>query len=473
MRTVIKFTLALLAVTNGAWAGPLSREQISARAKWVVHFDAEHFQSTKLGQFYINDLLEKHAASLHEKSGFDFSPLLQSLKHATAYGTGFGKGSQTNAVLLLQAGAAPVRDFGNFISAHTTRVRGKYPRVVQSKPFPIFKLDKRTVIAPLDDGVLLAGQSPKSISDAWEVLAGRQPNLASTSSFSEFASPADKFVLAFGADGFGKNVTLPRKMNFFRKADRLRVILDERAYRLLLNVALDVPDAEAALRTKQMVEGLLAWAALEKNEEDAQLLVKSAKVTATGPTVSASFEYPVERAIQNSEARCAREKDRTKMNVEHSEHISGFMDLPKVSREAACPIALSLKHALVLALINVLFANAVQAAQAKVTSTASVREAPRAVAPYEVGVGRLVGDLEMLSIDQKRFRLSEFKPAQATVIAFISTTCPVSKRYAPTLAALERDYSARGVRFLFVNPLASDTAKQMEDAIRVHGFKGP
>jgi len=299
MKPLIKLTFAVLALTGSAWAGPLSREQVSAQAKWLLHFDAEHFQSTKLGRFYVDDLLVKHVAVMHDKSGFDFDPLLRSLKHATVFGTDFGKSSQTNAVVLLQAGEAPVRDFGEFVSSHTTRVRGKYPRVVQSKPFPIYKLDKRTIVAPLDNGVLLLGQSPKSISDAWEVLTGKQPNLASTSRFSEFASPADSFVLALGADGIGANIPLPDKMNFFRKADHLRVTLDERADRLLLNVALDVQNAEVASRMKQMVEGLLAWAALEKtDDEEVQLLVKSAKVVATGPTVSASFEYPVERAIK-------------------------------------------------------------------------------------------------------------------------------------------------------------------------------
>lgn len=120
------------------------------------------------------------------------------------------------------------------------------------------------------------------------------------------------------------------------------------------------------------------------------------------------------------------------------------------------------------ALIGAGFTNALQAAP-----SASVREGPQVIAPPERGVGRLVTDLDMLSMAGKRFRLSEFKSASATVIAFVSTSCPVSKRYGPTLAALERDYSPRGVRFIFVNPLASDTAKQMEDASRVHGFKGP
>ena len=36
-------------------------------------------------------------------------------------------------------------------------------------------------------------------------------------------------------------------------------------------------------------------------------------------------------------------------------------------------------------------------------------------------------------------------------IAMTSTTCPVSLRYAPALARLEKDLAARGVAFILVN----------------------
>jgi thiol-disulfide isomerase/thioredoxin len=115
---------------------------------------------------------------------------------------------------------------------------------------------------------------------------------------------------------------------------------------------------------------------------------------------------------------------------------------------------------------------AAQAAPTK-TDAASVREAPQVAAPHELGLGRLVPDLQIVPLLGREFRLSEFKPAPATVLAFVSTSCPLSKRFAPTLAALERDYTARGVRFVFVDPLQSDTAKEITETIRVHGFKGP
>jgi thiol-disulfide isomerase/thioredoxin/mono/diheme cytochrome c family protein len=100
-----------------------------------------------------------------------------------------------------------------------------------------------------------------------------------------------------------------------------------------------------------------------------------------------------------------------------------------------------------------------------------VREGPRVVPPAEVNVGRLIADLEFAPIAGKKFRLSSLKPASAVVIAFTSTSCPVTKRYAPTLAALEKEYGARGVKFIFVNP--RDTDGDVTEAIRTHQFASP
>ena len=102
-----------------------------------------------------------------------------------------------------------------------------------------------------------------------------------------------------------------------------------------------------------------------------------------------------------------------------------------------------------------------------------VREGPRVVPPGEVNVGRLIANLELAPVTGKKFRLSTLKSAPAVVIAFTSTTCPVTKRYAPTLAALEKEYAARAVKFIFVNPIARDTGSNVTEAIRTHRFTGP
>ena len=71
--------------------------------------------------------------------------------------------------------------------------------------------------------------------------------------------------------------------------------------------------------------------------------------------------------------------------------------------------------------------------------TAPVRQGPKAIDPAENGIGRWIPDVEFISVKGKRGRLSDFKSGKALVVAFTGASCPVSKRFAPTLAALEKD----------------------------------
>ena len=51
--------------------------------------------------------------------------------------------------------------------------------------------------------------------------------------------------------------------------------------------------------------------------------------------------------------------------------------------------------------------------------------------------------------------------AKATVVGFVSTRCPVSAAYNQRMIALYRDFTARGVRFLFVDSNSNETAAEM------------
>jgi peroxiredoxin/mono/diheme cytochrome c family protein len=134
--------------------------------------------------------------------------------------------------------------------------------------------------------------------------------------------------------------------------------------------------------------------------------------------------------------------------------------------------AMNLKRTAVLATIGWAACGAATLGTAAETRD-SLREAPRVVTPAELGVGRMVPDLEFAPISGRKFRLSPFKSAPATVIAFTSTSCPITKRYAPTLAALEKEFTARGVKFVLVNPIASDSERDAKAAVQTHGLTSP
>jgi len=84
-------------------------------------------------------------------------------------------------------------------------------------------------------------------------------------------------------------------------------------------------------------------------------------------------------------------------------------------------------------------------------------ETPRPLAPNEAGISRLAPAVTGTTVAGKPFDLADFsKGKKAVVVAVTSTSCPLSKKYLPTLAKLEKDFAGKGVSFAFVNPVATD-----------------
>lgn len=119
-------------------------------------------------------------------------------------------------------------------------------------------------------------------------------------------------------------------------------------------------------------------------------------------------------------------------------------------------------------------------ADAKTSATAKkdesekepIRQAPQRLMAGDHGVGKLIPDLEMTDVEGRSFRLSDLGKSRAVVIAFTNTTCPICKKYAPTLASLEKEFAERKVTFVFVNPTSSDKDADIQAAIKSHGLKG-
>lgn len=91
-----------------------------------------------------------------------------------------------------------------------------------------------------------------------------------------------------------------------------------------------------------------------------------------------------------------------------------------------------------------------------------------------LGVGRLVPDLRLEPLRGELTSLGALLEGQkALVVAVTSASCPVSKKYAPRLAVLERAYAERGVAFVYLNAVGNETEAEIVEQIRDHGFQGP
>ena len=139
----------------------------------------------------------------------------------------------------------------------------------------------------------------------------------------------------------------------------------------------------------------------------------------------------------------------------------------QTERESIRMIRFSLNGPLVLLCLVTL------AAQPAMAVRPPIREAPRVLNGSEHGVGRTIPDLEFIDLKGQLSRLSLLGEARPVVILITGTGCPLCKRYAPSLASLEKDYSEKGVHFLFVNPNKAEKTTRITKAVETHGFKGP
>ena len=83
----------------------------------------------------------------------------------------------------------------------------------------------------------------------------------------------------------------------------------------------------------------------------------------------------------------------------------------------------------------------------------------------EHGVGELVSNHTIKSLDGQKDGLRDLAGRnQAVVVAMTSTSCPISKKYFPTLLALSDEYAAQNVEFILVNSTPNDTPRSLDQA---------
>lgn len=100
-------------------------------------------------------------------------------------------------------------------------------------------------------------------------------------------------------------------------------------------------------------------------------------------------------------------------------------------------------------------------------------EAPRPVPAAELGVGRRLAEAEARDLDGRRRKLFPAAGQKALVIAVTSSSCPLSAKVAPVLGRLEAAFRDRGVGFVYLAPVATDSPASLRELRRAGGWKGP
>jgi len=98
---------------------------------------------------------------------------------------------------------------------------------------------------------------------------------------------------------------------------------------------------------------------------------------------------------------------------------------------------------------------------------------PHPVSASQAGIGRRIDDVRLTDLGGRTLPLSQALGKNGAVIALTSTTCPVSKRYAPGLARLEVLLRGKGIALVLVDPFTSDAPEGLRSTAHDLGITSP
>ena len=94
------------------------------------------------------------------------------------------------------------------------------------------------------------------------------------------------------------------------------------------------------------------------------------------------------------------------------------------------------------------------------------------IAAQDFKLGGKAGDFKLQDLDGKAVAFTDLK-GPVTVVTFISTICPISNAYDDRMNAVYKDYSAKGVKFIFVNANSNESASDVRQHAKDVGFEFP
>ena len=90
-----------------------------------------------------------------------------------------------------------------------------------------------------------------------------------------------------------------------------------------------------------------------------------------------------------------------------------------------------------------------------------------------VAVGDKLVPFTLKNYDGRDVDLGSLRGGKAVVLMFIATRCPISNAYNERMAAISKEYGARGVAFVGVNANKQENAAEVADHAKSHGFPFP
>ena len=272
---------------GSAWAGPLDLAQVGGDAPFVAHIDVDSIKNSRIGHFILGELSkDKEAvnglAALDAMFHFDVT---EDLKGLTLLGVG---NNPDDAVLMVRA-KVDGPHLVTLLKANKSYSSQKGSgQVIHS--WIDEKKSKRTYGVVLDDGGVLVGANADSIKAQLKVLAGAAPNLATSNKHNLESEGAPMIQLSVDMQALEG---LDAEAEVIQQAQRVTMRVDEKGENMAATVGLVTGSDTDAADLGDVLQGLVSFARLNKDEEpELARLARMLKTSVEGSAVRLQMEIP-------------------------------------------------------------------------------------------------------------------------------------------------------------------------------------
>ena len=295
MKKVGMLLIVMMMLTSWCVASPLQLKQISADAGWVVHADNDQFMDSKIGGLIVDTLNERGLEDklIVFKNMFGFDPT-KDLAGITLYGP---DDNEQNAIAML-CGDFDVDKLLELLKANDTHQQYSYEGyeihqwVDQHKnvtQFGSFATEK----------LIVMGRSQERVQNALDVLDGEAENVRESGNLLSLGNiPHGSFFVAAGDNVWELMANKPHAA-VLKNTDTGAMVVGETEGDVFANISLQVPTVEAAANITQILQGMIAFAALNENMMPRLAeMARAIEIESQENTIDVTFLKPAEEVFE-------------------------------------------------------------------------------------------------------------------------------------------------------------------------------
>lgn len=294
------FSLLTLISCSPFAAAEVDLEQIPGDTNWLVHLDVTSLQDTQLW----TQIGKEHFELFIEENGIPLNPdkIIDVVKTITAHGSSLPMDETFDGVVVLRGTTdltsiveALILSFVDPAEEGTT----ESIEPATGNPYILYHIGPEVTIALLSDSRVAVSKSRERIAHCVEVMAGNEPNLATSRNLGSFGSSPGSFFQMGATAGIADRPVPHPVQKVLRLVDGLQLEIGEMEQSMVLAVSAHSNTAEIAQEVAKIAEGTATLAGIVNPENEMLVtLTDSIEVETNGQMVRLTAHYPVDALVE-------------------------------------------------------------------------------------------------------------------------------------------------------------------------------